>query len=216
MSFPVSGLFPLGSRRLAPPPCDAEVEYLESTGTQFVDTGIAPGQQVEVVLDASYDSSGTKSAIVCGTRSPQTTAGRFYVLGMDASYNAKSTFGSTNYQSANSGVRRVVDLNTAEHKILWDGVVVASIANATTVTSGATIFVFSSNGWQTPTAFAAKARVFSLRIFDTGALVRDFVPVRVGTVGYLYDRANPTGGPLGNGLYGSATSTPLVAGPDKT
>lgn len=35
-------------------------------------------------------------------------------------------------------------------------------------------------------------------------------------VGYLYDRANPTGGPLGNGLYGSATATPLVAGPDKT
>ena len=30
-----------------------------------------------------------------------------------------------------------------------------------------------------------------------------------------YDRVNPTGGPSGNGLYGSATSTPLVAGPDK-
>lgn len=45
-------------------------------------------------------------------------------------------------------------------------------------------------------------------IINNSTLVRDFIPVRVGSsssaVGYLYDRANPTGGPLGNGLYGNA------------
>ena len=46
------------------------------------------------------------------------------------------------------------------------------------------------------------------QIYDDSTLVRDFIPVRVGSgssaVGYLYDRANPDGGPLGNGLYGNA------------
>lgn len=63
--------------------------------------------------------------------------------------------------------------------------------------------------------YPAQMRLYSFKIYDGQTLVRDFIPVRVGTAGYLYDRANPTGGPLGNGLYGSATSTPLVAGPDK-
>lgn len=53
------------------------------------------------------------------------------------------------------------------------------------------------------------------KLISESVIVRDFVPVRVGTAGFLYDRANPTGGPSGNGLYGSATSTPLVAGPDR-
>ncbi len=57
-------------------------------------------------------------------------------------------------------------------------------------------------------------RIFGAK-FDNGTSSLDLVPVRVGTVGYLYDRANPTGGPSGNGLYGSATGTALVAGPDK-
>lgn len=63
-------------------------------------------------------------------------------------------------------------------------------------------------------------RVASLQIKRGSSLIRDFTPVRVGSgssaVGYLYDRANPTGGPLGNGLYGSGTAVPLVAGPDKS
>lgn len=43
---------------------------------------------------------------------------------------------------------------------------------------------------------------------------RDFIPVRIGYVGYMYDRANPESGPSGNGLYGNITSGVLNAGPD--
>lgn len=45
-----------------------------------------------------------------------------------------------------------------------------------------------------------------------------FIPVRVGSganaVGYLYDKANPTGGPLGNGLYPNSGTGAFVIGPD--
>ena len=65
------------------------------------------------------------------------------------------------------------------------------------------------------------------RIVSGSTTLRDLIPVRVGSgssaVGYLYDRANPTGGPLGNGLYGNAadgqggvTGFPAnCVGPDK-
>lgn len=55
-----------------------------------------------------------------------------------------------------------------------------------------------------------------VQIKQDGILVRDFIPVRIGTTGYFYDRANPTGGPLGNGLYPSSGTGDFVLGPDKT
>jgi len=62
-------------------------------------------------------------------------------------------------------------------------------------------------------------RWYGAKIYKAGALVRDYIPVRVGSganaVGYLYDRANPTGGPLGNGLYPNSGSGAFVVGPDK-
>ena len=42
----------------------------------------------------------------------------------------------------------------------------------------------------------------------------DFIPVRIGTTGYMYDRANPKGGPLGNGLYPNSGSGDFILGKD--
>jgi hypothetical protein len=63
------------------------------------------------------------------------------------------------------------------------------------------------------------ARYYSLRITNGEDVLSDFQPVRVGSgssaVGYIYDKANPTGGPLGNGLYGNSGTGAFTIGPDK-
>ena len=52
-------------------------------------------------------------------------------------------------------------------------------------------------------------KVFAVKIYDAnGTLVRDFVPVRKGTVGYLYDRVTRK-------LFGNAGTGDFVLGPDK-
>ena len=60
--------------------------------------------------------------------------------------------------------------------------------------------------------------LYSAKLYDESHnLVRDYIPVRVSvngvSVGALYDRANPSGGPNRNGLYFSSRN-PLVPGPD--
>jgi hypothetical protein len=77
------------------------------------------------------------------------------------------------------------------------------------------LFAYNSGG----SILASQSmRISSAQLTLNGVLVRDYIPVRVGTganaVGYLYDRANPTGGPLGNGLYGNSGSGAFVIGPD--
>jgi hypothetical protein len=61
----------------------------------------------------------------------------------------------------------------------------------------------------------AQARIYSFQMRSpwVSSWERDFIPVRVGRAGFLYDQAHPTGGANGDGLYGSET-TPLVVGPD--
>jgi len=48
----------------------------------------------------------------------------------------------------------------------------------------------------------------------SGQLVRDFISVRANGVGAFYDRANPTGGPNGNGMYYNNGTGTFSIGPD--
>ena len=77
-----------------------------------------------------------------------------------------------------------------------------------------TIWLLSHSGGASPFNGIAKTRTFKITI--EGVLVRDFISVRIGTTGYFYDKANPTGGPLGNGLYPNSGTGDFVLGPDKT
>ena len=52
-------------------------------------------------------------------------------------------------------------------------------------------------------------RIFSCKIYDDGTLVRDLIPVRVGDVGYMFDR-------ISGQLFGNAGTGAFIIGPDKT
>ena len=49
----------LGSRRRPKLPYDAEVEYLQSSGTQYIDTGWVFQKNIRLVYDITYIGSGT-------------------------------------------------------------------------------------------------------------------------------------------------------------
>ena len=51
-------------------------------------------------------------------------------------------------------------------------------------------------------------RIYSWSVREGNALVRDFIPVRKGTVGYLYDRVSGK-------LFGNAGTGDFVVGLDK-
>ena len=53
------------------------------------------------------------------------------------------------------------------------------------------------------------ARLYSCTISDGTTLVRDFIPVRIGQTGYLYDSVSGQ-------LFGNAGSGNFTVGPDKT
>ena len=57
--------------------------------------------------------------------------------------------------------------------------------------------------------FAKYLRLYSAKFSRNGVLLRDYIPVRVGTTGYLYERVNKT-------LCGNEGTGDFILGPDKT
>lgn len=196
-----TGEFVIGPDVVDPPPTpyDAEVEYVEGTGTQYVDTGLDYFPEYEigaVVPDAVGNNTlGIDQSWKLGRHSAAEPVWRASINGVNHPTTVScGTYADMSYHGAifkcNSDTLTVLPNQYAE----------------------GTMVLFST-GAALPLAYPL--RLYYCRLFDqNGVLIRDYTPVRVGAVGYLYDRANPTGGPLGNGLYGSATDTPLIAGPD--
>ena len=198
-------------------PYDAEVEYLESTGAQWIDTGILANSDLKVECTFRMLERPTSFKWIFAARM-QDIIGGGYGFGCDGTgyitsdYNGRVSIS----ERFNSGTIYTVvkDAN------------VCSI-NGTTLLNTATVFTQSYTlpilGMRTADGAVnlgviPKCEIFYVRIYAP-TLVRDYIPVRVGSgssaVGYLYDRTNPTGGPLGNGLYGNAGTGAFVIGPDK-
>lgn len=183
-------------------PYDAELEYLQSTGTQWID------------IDAS--KVATASRYVCSGQ---------YMVGSNQAmiwshgyrgvrvYGAKIGFVTGRYQTADTTVSFNVqctshfDASTLKG-ILYsgDGTELANVDLGTSSASGV-LRLFAAS----PTAtgyVASSSRISTMQVYDSsGDILLDLIPVRKGTVGYMYDRVSGE-------LFGNAGTGDFVLGPD--
>ena len=207
--------FLMGGAKL---PYDAEVEYIESTGTQYIDTGVS-GAEHNLVITAGVRIN-TFSAYAGGFGNYVSEQTNCFRLILTQGNNGQA-YANCGYVASSShviknftlGAWHTVVLNGVDDRCFCDGVeFTKSTRFHQGVANASMIVVFTSGGAPVET-WSKQVSAFKVEL--NGVLVRDFIPVRVGSVGYLYDRANPTGGPLGNGLYGNAGSGAFVVGSDK-
>lgn len=181
-------------------PYDAEVEYIRSNGTQYINTGILPTQDIEVECKWQRQSA----------------SGQYYLFGggTTTSNSIRAYSGSTSYWRYGNGKVSLGTNDTDLHVSVMNknGVVHDNVSYPYDVavpnfSSDEPILLF----WYSGTNSAASripCDMVNSKIRNNGVLVRDYIPVRVGNKGYLYDR-------LSGQLYGSETEYPFAAGPDK-
>ena len=197
-------------------PFDAEVEYIESTGTQYIDSGVLGSSDVD--LEVRFCLPTIAGRQVMGQRKTGSNELANFIQTQSSPMGKIRVFygaseNSVYYTAA--GGEWVTVRRTGTNFYTND--VLTGTVSASTFTAENTIIVHGTNGFS---AYGtAQLRISAAKIWQNGVLVRDFQPVRVGSgasaVGCLYDRANPTGGPSGNGLYPNSGSGAFVVGPDK-
>ena len=187
-----------------------ELEYIQSSGTQYVDTGFKPNQDTSVSVE--FETSFVDN----------TTASTHPVYGSATDYNSSAfefwtvskgfyTYGSQNWQSdfgivANAKYeslqeKNVVSLNDVTKSFEYQTFETPYnlLLFATRRSSG--IFIAQSD---------AQLKIYSCKIYDDDTLVRNYVPCKNpdGEVG-LYDL-------VGKQFYGNAGTGVFIAGPEVT
>lgn len=155
------------------------LDYIESTGTQYIDTGIVPKSTTRVVIDYAYSSIPTATEMMGWGGSGGTEA---FAWGWRAADGLFSTV-SSNYTQISANVptdtnRHVFDLKSGSQKL--DGVEYATDTIGNTATTGQTMYLFGLHGeWNTSTAVSlCNAKIYSCKIYDNEFLVRDYIPTK--------------------------------------
>lgn len=187
-------------------PYDAEIVFLQSSGTQYIDTGIKvtsnPKAVVELVQVTTQDSD------YWGNSFPS-----FYV-NTDGMFSAHFFYGGITVwrygnQRKDTGVPFRVGLNvkfkieTGKKVILNDGEQEVEMSND---------FVYSPDQknvdiFRSRETSYSSWKLYTFKLYDAGELVRDYIPVRVGQVGYLYDKVSGE-------LFGNQGTGNFIIGPD--
>lgn len=183
-----------------------QLEYIQSSGTQYINTGFKPNQNTRIVMDVqAVGTSGTYFAFGARQSTTSNAFCLFFYNGWAADYqtgNQRKTFSSIAF--------------TDRLKIDFDKTVCTVNGQTATFTAATfqspvemMLLAVNTNG---TIANTLAAKLYSCKIYDNGTLVRDFVPAKnsAGTVG-LYDLANGTF--YTNTGTGSFTAGPLASGP---
>lgn len=173
-----------------------EVQYIQSTGTQYVDTGFKPNQDLRVLIKLSTSETGSHT--VFGADIDWVDNG--FALGVGFTHYGKET---GTISGLNNGSPHEVDFN--KNIISMDGSTVLTMG-ASTFSVPHNLALFANNragGIQEKTTMA----LYYCRIYDGNTIIRDYIPCKNagGAVG-LYDL-------IGQKFYGNAGTGSFTAGP---
>lgn len=179
-----------------------QLEYIQSSGTQYINTAFKPKSTSRVVMDFEFIENAVASPFMSRDISNDTNMfGVFNINGQ-----LRSDFDTTKV-SFSAGLSPL-------QKLLYDrNKNVCTIGSETITNANGTfsaprpLFLFASND-SGSAAYFSTGKLYSCAIYDNGTLARDFVPCKnaSGAVG-LYDLVDAK-------FYGNSGSGAFTAGPE--
>lgn len=153
-----------------------EVEYLEASGTQYINTGYIPNTNTYVEMYAMYTALDSTYRTPFSVRTSDGAANSFTIAGAISTANVYA-FGSQ-YWSEDNGCPDA-SINVKYFMSLKSGVAnfngVTGNAGTTITPSSLTAYMFARNANGTAANFF-KGRIYCCKIFETGVLLHSFVP----------------------------------------
>lgn len=182
-----------------------QVEYIESTGTQYIDTGFKPNQDTRIICELS-GAPRTKEQHLFGSRSSTSSSDRFLFIASGDSVYRTDFYDNTVNVSTSFDFSGKFTIDKNKNQTFLNGELAATNANGT-FSCRYNVFLLAGNTAGTPNISMSGTRLHSCKIYDNGTLVRDYTPVQHldGAVGLL-DKVN-------NVFYPDAAGGNFIAGP---
>ena len=184
-----------------------ELEWIKSSGTQYIDTGVYANYQSRLILDAEMDPDFTGATIQkAGYGSTSQNWYMWYAPTTSNWYRAAARRQVTFSSACNMNGRFVMDSDCGTVTFSIGDVTETRTAAVGTYSSKYTLYLFAQNSAD-QMSYPSAMTLYSFKMYADGALVRDFVPCidPAGAVG-LYDEVNGVFYPnLGTGTFEAGT-----------
>lgn len=196
-----------------------EVEYLESTGTQYIDTGIALNNGCVITLDFLIAESSVNRIIYGWRRKGRYTQPYQAMVGANASktrYIAVGRGSNNVPQCFSYGVKNKVLIDSIDRQVIVNNLVVecgADFSNGKAFSGDGSSelhpYLFALNNVGTPLAISEDTRIYGYSVQYGDELLQDFIPCyrKIDNVPGMYDIVN-------NVFYTNAGTGLFTTGPN--
>ena len=181
-----------------------QLEYIQSSGTQWIDTGFKPNQNTRIKMDCNVIGFNSEDAFLFGARIASGNTA-FCLAADDANTRWFALYGNA--------VQNPTGTCTGKHSIDFNQNVLTLDGKnftfaKTTFQSSYNLLLFATITNGNVDSQRGKMAIYSCQIYDNGNLIRDFVPCvdPTGNAG-LYDVVSGQ-------FYGNAGTGTFTAGPE--
>ena len=178
-----------------------QLEYIESTGTQYIDAGVS---NVNGAVITFQYTSITNNTSVFGARNTEGGSSRFGLTIFNGGWHFMPP--GISYGVADTSKHTVQMGSIASWKSILDD---TEYGTATRDYSSISTYLFAEHFYTRGVLLLAALRIFEAKLYQDAPLVRDFIPARRNSdsaVG-MYDTVTQT-------FYTNAGSGTFIAGPD--
>lgn len=167
------------------------VEYLQSSGTQYIDTGIACSTTLKIQCISEQTNTSDGAVFGCGTNNGSNDRVQGYWSSQRTSIRMDGTvYDSSSAPSSKQKITFLLD--TQNKKGYINGT--EYISNYTGSVSDRAIWLFGRNvGGTIVNLDKSSSKIYQCIIWDNGVLVRDFIPCKdENNVGFMFDTLSGT------------------------
>ena len=208
-----SGSFTLGPEKASGVyPVRTFIEYLQSTGTQYINLLLKPSEFDKFELDCQVTQyltgmAGNFNVLIGMRNNHQQPALRLYTPNSNLNtlqfnygdnYKAGSCSGNLSNRNTITFTRNSISINNSSTNLqsqTYDG-------------TSYPIYLFNQReGTSGAGNYYSAMKVWGLKMYNQNILIRDFIPVRLGNIGALYDK-------IQNKIYLNSGSGNFTLGPD--
>ena len=177
------------------------LEYIESTGTQYIDTGFVPNNNTRLTMDVQLTSVPSGNIALFGASTA--TDSQFNVYYTGGAFVSDFGSSSSHLSFSISPVTTRLDIDHNKNVLTINGT--TKNHTNTTFSSQYNLALLANNGANT-VIWHVSARLYSCQIWDNGTMVRDYIPaLRSDGIAGLYDAVNDT-------FYASSGSGNFLSG----
>ena len=180
--------FTAGTEKTAIAAIGTPIEYIQSSGTQYINSNFIPKATTRTIMKAEPMSWNTWSAFFGTRNTASPTASQAYIAAVPAATLYRSDYFGSSLTAETTTIMQITNIDKNKNICSFNNIMITNTSS--TVNATTNMFLLALNDIGTAKYFLS-AKLYSCQIYDGNTLVRDFIPVKTTTNIYgLWDKVN--------------------------